>query len=116
MQLPVVDTGTTILTTAGYLCLLLGVIYLAYYLMKRFGLHAGGGMGAMHGPRLLSRLMLGNRQSVAVVRYKDRELVLGVTEERITLLTESEADGSETPPAPKANFAKMLKRSADDED
>lgn len=115
MPLPAMDTGTTLLTTAGYLCLLLGIIYFAYYLMKRFGFQPMGGMAGPDGPQLKSRLMLGNRQSVAVVRYKDKELVLGVTEERISLLTEGEADQSGDAPAKRKNFATFLKRGSDDE-
>jgi len=105
----------TILTTAGYLCLLLGVIYLAYYLMRRFGIQGMMGQAGANGPHLVSRLMLGNRQSVAVVRYKDKELILGVTEDRINLLAEDEADDSEETPVQTKNFASFLKRSTDDE-
>ena len=111
MPLPAVDSGTTILTTAGYLFLLLGVIFLAYWLLKRFGV-PGALTSGRGGPRLLSRLMLGNRQSVAVVRYRDKDLLLGVTEHNITLLSEAGADPDQDPPAPKS-FAAMLKRNAD---
>ena len=116
MQLPVVDSGATVLTTAGYLFLLLGVIYLAYYLLKRFGIQGMIGSSGANAPQLVSRLMLSNRQSVAVVRYKDRNLVLGVTEERISLLTEIEADESDEVSASTRTFASFLKRSTDDED
>ncbi|MCJ2166059.1 MULTISPECIES: flagellar biosynthetic protein FliO [unclassified Pseudodesulfovibrio] len=114
MQLPAVDSGTTILTTTGYLFLLLGVIFLAYYLLKRFGV-PGALTSGRSGPRLLSRLMLGNRQSVAVIRYRDKDLLLGVTEDNITLLSESQADADEEPPAPVRSFASLLKRSARDD-
>jgi flagellar protein FliO/FliZ len=115
MQLPVVDSGATILTTAGYLCLLLGVIYLAYYMLKRFGIQGMMGQSGTNGPYLVSRLMLGNRQSVAVVRYKDKELVLGVTEERINVLSEGEVSEDVELPVPTKNFASFLKRSTADE-
>lgn len=110
MQLPAVDAGTSLLTTVGYLSLLLGVIFLFYWLMKRYGVPGSIGSGR-NGPRLVSRLMLGNRQSVAVVRYRDTDMVLGVTEERITLLTETEAGPDEESSVPVKNFASMLKRS-----
>ena len=115
MQLPVVDSGATVLTTAGYLFLLLGVIFLAYWLLKRFGVPGSFSPGK-NGPYLVSRLMLGNRQSVAVVRYRDKDLVLGVTEERISLLTEEEADFTEKSTTPVKNFASLLKRSTKDAD
>jgi len=114
-QLPPVDSGTAILTTAGYLFLLLAVIFLAFWLLKRFGVPGALSSNGKSGPRLVSRLMLGNRQSVAVVRYRDRDMVLGVTESRITLLAEEEA-GEEEPAAPSASFASMLKRSTGNAD
>lgn len=116
MQLPEVSAGATVMTTAGYLFLLLGVIYLAYYLLKRFGIQGMIGSSGSNAPQLVSRLMLSNRQSVAVVRYKDKDLILGVTEERINLLTEMEADEADELPARTKTFASFLKRSTDDED
>ena len=114
MQLPAVNSGATLLTTAGYLFLLLGVIFLAYYLLKRFGV-PGALTSGRGGPRMLSRLMLGNRQSVTVVRYQGKDLLLGVTENQITLLSETEADLTEEPAPPAKSFASMLKRSTADE-
>ena len=115
MQLPPVDSGTAILTTAGYLFLLLGIIILAYWLLRRFGvpgsLSSGNG-----GPKLVSRLMLGNRQSVAVVRYRDRDMILGVTENQVTLLAEEEAREEEETPSPSGSFAAILKRGTTDAD
>jgi len=110
MQLPAVDSGTTILTTAGYLFLLLGVIFLAYWLLKRYGVPGMLAGSSPDGPRLVNRLMLGNRQSVAVVRYRDKDLLLGVTEHNVTLLAEEEAAPQKEPAERKA-FASVLKRS-----
>ncbi len=115
MQLPAVDTGATVFVTLGYLCLLLGVIFLAFWLMKRLGFQGMGAHSSKGGPQLLSRLMLGNRQSVAVVRYRDKDLVLGVTEERINLIKEFDAaDSAEDNVRPRA-FASLLKRSTENE-
>jgi flagellar protein FliO/FliZ len=107
-----VDSGTTILTTAGYLFLLLGVIFLAYWLLKRFGVPGALTSSGPNGPKLVNRLMLGNRQSVTVVRYRDRDLLLGVTEHSVTLLAEEEA-APETERTGRKTFASVLKRSAD---
>ena len=115
MQLPPVDSGSAIMTTAGYLFLMLAVIFLAFWLLKRFGV-PGALSSGKDGPKLVSRLMLGNRQSVAVVRYRDRDMVLGVTESHITLLGEDEAVEEEQAPAASGNFASFLKRSTDNEE
>jgi flagellar protein FliO/FliZ len=115
MQLPVVDSGATLLTTLGYLCLLVAVMFLAYYLLRRFGIHGWGAHGGRNAPRLMSRLALGARQSVAVVRFRGRDLLLGVTDERVTLLTEAEAAedspaSADEPAAGPRSFAALLKR------
>ena len=110
MQLPAVDSGTTILTTAGYLCLLLGVIFLAYWLLKRFGVPGALTGSGPDGPKLVNRLMLGNRQSLTVVRFRDKDLLLGVTEHNVTLLAEEEA-APEKEPVERKSFASVLKRS-----
>ncbi|WP_419785773.1 flagellar biosynthetic protein FliO [Pseudodesulfovibrio sp.] len=111
-QLPHVDTWSTVLTTAGYLCLLLGVIFLAYWLLRRLGLPGATGSGGSGGPRLINRLVLGQRQSVVVVRYRERDYLLGVTEQHITPLAEEDMEElPETEPGKSASFATLLKRS-----
>ena len=113
MNIPVVDTGSTVLTTLGYLCLLLAVIYMAYYALKRLGV---GTMtrGGADAPILVSRLMLGQRQSLAVVRHRGKDLLLGVTEHKITLLAEDEESGEDGEPSPESrSFASLLKRNLD---
>jgi len=112
MQLPQVDTWSTLLTTLGYLCLLLGVIFLAYWLLRRLGVSGMGVQGGSGAPRLVSRLMLGQHQAVVVVRHRGRDFLLGVTEHRITPLAEDEADeGPEADSDKPASFAGLLKRS-----
>jgi flagellar protein FliO/FliZ len=48
---------------------------------------------------------------VAVVRYRDKDLLLGVTEHNVTLLAEEEA-APETERPERKTFASVLKRSA----
>lgn len=80
----------TALVTAAYLCLILGVIFLAVWLLRRYGPAGIAKPKGTDNPRLLGRLMLGSKQSVCVVRVHGRNLVLGVTEERINLLAETD--------------------------
>ena len=117
MPLPEVDTWSTVFTTLGYLCLLLGVIFLAYWLLKRFGLNRMGPRGGAEAPQLMGRLMLGPRHSLVVVRHRERDLLLGVTEHSITKLAEDGADdaqygaeGEDGDDPGTATFAAMLKR------
>ncbi len=116
MALPMVDSGATILTTLGYLCLMLGVIFLAYYLLRRIGFHGWGAHGGKDSPRLMSRLALGTRQSVAVVRFRGRDLLLGVTDERVSLLATDDIDEGEDDADPgdhrsgPGSFADLLRK------
>lgn len=80
------------LAAAGWLCVLLGVIFLAYWLLRRFGPKGMRRSNSAMNPRLMGRLMLGSKQSVAVVKVLDRVLVLGATERQITLLHSESAE------------------------
>ncbi|QJB58399.1 flagellar biosynthetic protein FliO [Pseudodesulfovibrio sp. zrk46] len=121
MQLPAVDTGGTVLTTLGYLCLLLGVIYFAYWALKRLGFHGMGMRSGSNAPQLVTRLMLGHKQNVSVVYYRGKEFMLGVTDEHVTLLKEFEVDEEweeesiKSVPVKPISFANLLRRKTEDE-
>lgn len=88
------DPGNSLLSsafsTAAWLCVLLGCIFLAYWLLRRFGPRGiARGRGA-DSPRLMGRLMMGQRQHVDVIRVHGRTFLLGVTEANINLLSEIE--------------------------
>ncbi|MCM0754089.1 flagellar biosynthetic protein FliO [Desulfovibrio aminophilus] len=95
----------SVLSMAAALSLVLALIFVGFYLVRRFGpatlTRARGGAA----PALLGRLFLGNRQSVAVVRVLDKTLILGVTEQQISLLGEAETTDA---PAQGAGFARVL--------
>jgi flagellar protein FliO/FliZ len=74
------------------LCILV-VIFFAYWLLRRFGHKIGLGPGGRGGMlRLMANLTLGPRKSIIVVRFMNKDLVLGVTDQTITLLTEGNVD------------------------
>ena len=76
------------------LLLILLLIFAAYWLLRRFGPKLGLGPAGRGGMlRLMSHLSLGPRKSIIVVRFLNgenapKDLVLGVTDHSITLLTE----------------------------
>ncbi len=74
---------------AGGLFLVLALLLLASYFLRRYGHKLGVGANRRTGLELLGQLPLGPRRGVAVVRYLDRVLVLGVTEHQVNLLTET---------------------------
>lgn len=99
----------------GSIFLILAVLGGGFYLLKRFGPRAvGGGVFGRGTLQLEAQLPLGPRRSVAVVRFLNKRLVLGVTDSNITLLTETETDDDDEVPehTPSTQsgtaFSKML--------
>lgn len=88
--------------------LVLGLIVLAAWLMRRFSLmpRATGGL-----LRVVSGVMIGQRERVVIVEVRDQWLVLGVTSQSVNLLSsipkpeEAEATQAASPP-----FADWLAR------
>lgn len=71
------------------LLLILAVILVGFWILRRFGPKIGIGPAGRGGMlRMMAQLALGPRKSVVVVRFLNKDLVLGVTEQNITLLTE----------------------------
>ncbi len=76
----------SVLKMSAALFFILGMLLLAYYFMRR--LNIGGAFpGARKGTlEIVERLPLSPRQNITVVRYRNKELVVGVTHDKITLL------------------------------
>jgi flagellar protein FliO/FliZ len=75
----------------GMVFLLLAVLAVGFYLLKRFGSRTGLGYFSRGDLKMEAQLPLGQRRSVVVVRFLNKRLVLGVTDENINLLTELDA-------------------------
>ncbi len=85
---PVVpDAGVgSILKMGGALFFILAMLLLAFYILRRFNI-GGSFPGVRKGVlQIVDRLPLGPRQNVTVIKYRDREMVIGVTQDKITLL------------------------------
>ncbi|WP_092122848.1 flagellar biosynthetic protein FliO [Desulfonatronum thiosulfatophilum] len=89
---PTWDFGFAALKMVGGLFLVLGVMFLILYLLKRYGHKAGLTRQLTSDLRLVGQLALGPRKTVVVVRYLNKDMVLGVTDNSITLLTETHHD------------------------
>jgi flagellar protein FliO/FliZ len=108
-----------VLHMAGALFLVLAVILVGFWLLKRFGPMAG--LGAARGKLAFEgQLALGPRRSVVVVRFLNKVLVLGVTEHQINLLTEMDTGHDQDPAepdttrAPARDFARTLDQAGKD--
>ena len=103
--LPALDMGTEWLKMMGGLALLLGLLLVAYWLLKRYGPKAGLGVFRRGGLAVEGSLALGPRKSLVVVRFLNKVMVLGVTESSINLLTEVDDPHD---PASRTDFATAL--------
>ena len=108
---PVPDVGLASAATQMALALLLvlAILLVGFWILRRFGPKFGlGPSGRGGGLRLMTQIGLGARKHLVVVRFLNKDLLLGVTDHTITLLTEvatsHEAD---------SDFADTLARAAD---
>lgn len=93
---PAWDFGLAALKMVGGLFLVLGLLFLLLYLLKRYGHKAGLTRQLSSDLKLVAQMALGPRKSVVVVRYLNKDMVLGVTDSSITLLTETHHDQNNT--------------------
>ncbi len=105
--LPAPDMGAEWFKMMGGLLLLLGVLLVAYWLLKRYGPKAGLAMFKRGGLSVEGQLALGPRRSVVVVRFLNKLMVLGVTENAINLLTEVDDPHD---PASRTDFPQTLEK------
>lgn len=91
------------------LALVLGLIVGAAWLMRRFSLLPNAAGKQM---RVVSGLMVGQRERVVLVEVRDQWLVLGVTAQNVNLLSSmpKPADADTPPVAPMPAFADWLSR------
>lgn len=82
------------------ICFVLAVLWAVVWLLKR---RSGTGLFASTAPsmRVESRLALGPKKWICIVRCMEKRLVLGVTDKSITLLSETPLSEEELAPAPK---------------
>ena len=96
------DVGLAGLKMAAALFIILALIFLGFYLLRRFGPKAGLSFGGGK-INVVASLGLGPRKSVVVVRFLNKYLVLGVTDTRINKLMEMDADHEN-----EQNFSEIL--------
>ncbi|CCO23033.1 Flagellar biosynthesis protein FliO [Maridesulfovibrio hydrothermalis AM13 = DSM 14728] len=81
------DAGVgSLLKMSGALFFILAMLLLAYYVLRRFNFGSSFAGARRGNLQIVERLPLGQRQNVTVIKYRDCEMVLGVTQDKITLL------------------------------
>ncbi len=105
--------GLVGMKTAAALFIILALIFLIFFLMRRYGHKAGLSFGQSGNLTHVANLSVGPKKSVVVVRFLNEYLVLGVSESQINFLTKIHADHEDD-----EKFARILDRktadSADD--
>lgn len=96
------------------LLLLVGLLYGVLVFVKRYGISIKGKKSAAVSIDVISTQMIMPKKFISVVRIEDRMLVLGVSEQSITLLKEIDKQVDITPKASfnvdKNNFLDLLKK------
>jgi flagellar protein FliO/FliZ len=87
----VVDTGAAGLKMASSLFLILALLLLGFYLVRRFWPRLGAGSSSQ-ALQVVARQSIGVKKEIVVVRFLNRVFLLGVTESSITMLGEDSAD------------------------
>jgi len=90
----------------GALCLILGALWGALWLMRRSGkfrFMPSYNTFPRDALRIEAQIPLGPRRGLMVVRFLNKRLLLGLSDQQIHLLSEAEYDGQ-----PSANFSKTL--------
>ncbi|MFP4391451.1 MAG: flagellar biosynthetic protein FliO [Desulfohalobiaceae bacterium] len=100
--------GLASLKVAGSLFLLLGLLLLGFYLLKRYGPNAGLRFAAGEQMKVLGQVSLGPKRQLVLVRFLNRLLLLGVTETNIQLLAEAHDEHEN-----QNHFASQLQKAAD---
>ncbi|MFP4212534.1 MAG: flagellar biosynthetic protein FliO [Desulfohalobiaceae bacterium] len=103
-----ISLGLASLKVAGSLLLLLGLILLGFYLLKRFGPKAGLRFSGSKEIKILGQVGLGPKKQLVLVRFLNRLLLLGVTDTNIQLLAEAD-----DVPENQDHFQTQLQKAAD---
>ena len=103
--------GGETVSLLGLVLATVGILAMAWWVSRWIAVH---GVGAAQGQgserfRVVCQLALGRGERLALVRFQDRCLLLGVTEHSITLLRELEGDeAAEWEAKRPPDFAEML--------
>lgn len=83
------ESGTYLLArTAGGLGLVISLIILAYFAVRKYGpryLRRQGAQGAL---KVIETLPIGEKRSIALIQVEDKRLLIGNTQQQITLLAQ----------------------------
>lgn len=94
-----------------FLVLIIGLIFLLAWLVNKTRMVGQGnaGLKSASGLRMVAVLSLGLKEKIAVVQVGDKQLVVGITPQQITLLSEL-AEPLPVAEASSVSFSELLKK------
>jgi|GEM_PF-1967628 flagellar protein FliO/FliZ len=112
MESETVNLYSELFKTIGMLAIVLGLIVAVLYFVKKYALKVSSGSGRSEF-RLLSSFHLGNREKLVMIEVENEKLLLGVTQNRISLLSKYEnydddQSGENRKEPEKNDFSKFL--------
>jgi len=115
---PIPEVWNMLLKSAGMLCVVIGILLLMVYIIKRFSL-AGGGKRGQTSIKVLSSIHFGAKEKVALIDVLGKKILLGITANNINFLTEFDKDidvGDDVLNKEKGIFSFMLKKNVQEVD
>ncbi|MDF2153740.1 flagellar biosynthetic protein FliO [Vibrio sp. CAU 1672] len=106
-------TNLDLATTLGSLVLVIGVIILLAWLLKRMQVPA---LGQQKGMRIISQLPVGTKERIAVVQVGDEQFLVGITSQSIQMLAKLDKPLKEeelTTSAFASQFSQLIKKNHD---
>ncbi len=102
-------SSVDLMTTAGSLILVLSIILLLAWLMKRMKLPT---LGNQKGLKVIRQMSVGTKERIAVVQAGDEQFLIGITTQSINLISKLESpiedDLKATDSSNSASFSKQL--------
>ena len=89
------DTGSLLLRTSGALLLVVALIFVVIFLLRRYVFSRSGSGPGLGEVRVLNTTFLGPKKSIHLVKVLNRVLVLGVSDTQMATLSEFKAEEAE---------------------
>ena len=86
------EAGLSIVRMLAALAIVLACIYGSVFLIKRFGPNRAGRSGGKRMLEMMDSISVGPKKMIAIVRVGERAVVVGITDNQMTSLTELDKD------------------------
>lgn len=104
------SSGGLLLKTLGSMCLIVGLLFFGAWGMKKYGLFGAKTAVTEDAPnlRIMSSVSVANGQTISVVRFGERVLLVGSTAQSFTLLADEYGEESPEPEKKPKSVSDLL--------